>query len=851
MSRLDITQRILVGCVLQGRDGMELVQMSKSLYDLPMQIKMNERQVIQYYWKKCCPRWREFKETVRRCGFDMFEAYAGVKTRTIKSPVCNSTTWWKTSYKTGMTSDWWWQSLTGECVASEEGVKMVRFTLGESLCSAKLSKQIKMLIAGSVDDRDVFPLKGHIGAVTKVNVFMSDAVKDARLVLGDDVCQILLEMIYMRRACTGRCTYNDEACSWLLWCVAALEGGLNPVPALLVSYDDLKEMSNDLKGCGVVCNPFAHMLVEMAALEGRGIGMINIENELRKRTDPESFEGMLAKFNAEDLTRVVRQIVREERGVIVCPDWKRSWANRFATTKAGSHNVWAGQECSLPKQQLTRRNYVEAVDYMGVDEIEPRGYVSMSQKLEQGKGRAIYALDSDNYLRFDPPARAVEQAWRNKRVVLAPSGEDQVQDTERRGKQLRKWKLMFDYKDFNSAHTTEAQKIVVREIFDFLPEKWLRWLVDSFDNHKIKHPTSSELLHVKGTLMSGHRLTTIINTVLNGAYVRLVLGEDLYSRLHWEHVGDDVVASTDDADTADTTIGKLMASDLQLQRNKQGFGRWCAEFLRISYDGHIGTGYLARAIASGTCGSWVTDLKLDSSKYIVSVLQIMWTLRQRSQGYTCSLLFTSTIARRLGLSYEDAWGLATGRVSLNGSPVFGSNSGNVVHIKYGQTCGHLQVSRKVRGIRLPRKAATDYAANSTEYSALVKSGVHRAVLDRAMLEASYSNLFERNPDRGQQTEYSEISIDNRWIRPLGYDTKIAKNNNFGALANLLGSAVSDEQWLRFGDIIERDVSTLTSYGNTEEVVVSSVFGTPYSSLRYIAKVIRQNCIYTTVYKLML
>ncbi len=95
-----------------------------------------------------------------------------------------------------------------------------------------------------------------------------------------------------------------------------------------------------------------------------------------------------------------------------------------------------------------------------------------------------------------------------------------------------------DYEDFNSAHTIDAQKIVVEELFVGLEPKWHNWLIDSFDDIKVRD-LQGEWRRVNGTLMSGHRMTSVINTILNAAYIRLVLGDELYLRIHSEHVGDD------------------------------------------------------------------------------------------------------------------------------------------------------------------------------------------------------------------------------------------------------------------------------------------------------------------------
>jgi hypothetical protein len=267
---------------------------------------------------------------------------------------------------------------------------------------------------------------------------------------------------------------------------------------------------------------------------------VDLEDELHKRTHPYDRPGMLAPFSEDQLRDAIERVVAEERGDFKPPSWKQAWRRRFATTKAGSHAKWAATPVKLPNRQLSRRNYVEALKDCDIWDVEPGGNITFSSKLETGATRAIFSLDSDNYMRFDAAAKALEACWKNKRAILKPSQDNVSLEVERRSEYLRTYHMMFDYTDFNSAHTLRAMELVIRVAFRGLEENWLSWLCASVYNMKVKHPKTGEMLHFAGTLPSGHRLTTIINTILNAAYMRIALG-DLYDTMFMFHVGDDVV----------------------------------------------------------------------------------------------------------------------------------------------------------------------------------------------------------------------------------------------------------------------------------------------------------------------
>ncbi len=221
-------------------------------------------------------------------------------------------------------------------------------------------------------------------------------------------------------------------------------------------------------------------------------------------------------------------------------------------------------------------------------------------------------------------------------------------------------KVMLDYEDFNSTHSLDAQKIVVSELFKGLAEPWLEWLTGSFDNMHVQQ-LDGTWATVTGTLMLGHRMTSIINTILNAAYIRLELGDSLYNACRFYHVGDDVLATCDEPEVAHAVLSKATQSQLRFQRHKQGFGTYCAEFLRLCFNDSVAVGYLSRSIASAVSGSWTSDILLGRAEYTATVCRNVWNMCNHALLDTRpSMLLCTTAVHRIGLSYEMALAVCTG-----------------------------------------------------------------------------------------------------------------------------------------------------------------------------------------------
>jgi hypothetical protein len=261
--------------------------------------------------------------------------------------------------------------------------------------------------------------------------------------------------------------------------------------------------------------------------------------------------------------------------------------------------------------------------------------------------------------------------------------------------------------------------------------------MDSFDNSYIWDSTfCPDGVKSVGTLFSGHRATSFINSILNAAYLRVAVGRDFW-RTTSLHTGDDVLVTSNDANLIDGIVKNVLDGRLRINPSKQSLGQVNAEFLRVSFNKDGGTGYLCRAIGSLVSGNWVSLKQLDELEYIDSMLAQAWTLRMRSGSDLGPMGLLSTFKRRAPELAYYAEDLLRARVSFNGSPVIG-REGN----RFTELVCDISVSRSRSFSDMKAHATQDYLDNCVDSSLLDKTGITRGQLKRLMLEASYKGESE-------------------------------------------------------------------------------------------------------------
>lgn len=233
---------------------------------------------------------------------------------------------------------------------------------------------------------------------------------------------------------------------------------------------------------------------------------------------------------------------------------------------------------------------------------------------------------------------------------------------------------MLDYDDFNSQHSTRAMQVVLEETCDATgyPAELAETLIQSLERQDI-YLGSTLVGRCAGTLMSGHRATTYFNSVLNMAYLMVVLGDEYVLSHPSLHVGDDVYLGATDYADAGYIVERIIASPLRMNRSKQSVGHVSTEFLRVANTARDSYGYLARAVAGTVAGNWYSDRRLNAAEALTTMVTNARTLANRSRQSIAPLLLVSAVKRSLAsASLDEATvsRLLTGEWAVNDGPQF-------------------------------------------------------------------------------------------------------------------------------------------------------------------------------------
>lgn len=594
----------------------------------------------------------------------------------------------------------------------------------------------------------LFPLKRNPAAFNKVNVFLSEVLDDLRK---------MSPMSHLA-ACASLWEYrgklfNDQASAVVLYGTGlAVTGVSNPyslAAELIVNEPLAKAYTTFVKAVGANGSRLGSMLVETNTMRGRDVGVIDLAEEARYRTTSAVFD-KIADFPEEDLRAACYRLLRDEishgeNGLLVdFPTYEEHWESRWAWAVNGAHSGHVSRNYArAPKPpgmlREHRRAWLESVDSDPRVGWDGHTYVSVSPKIESGKTRAIFACDTVSYLAFEHLLGPVERRWRHKNVILDPGkgGHVGMSFRTRAARNRSGVSMMLDYDDFNSQHSTRAMQILIEVLCDLTgyPRHLADVLIHSFDVSDIYYG-AQYIGRALGTLMSGHRGTTFINSCLNRVYLDLVLGRDILDNAVALHVGDDVYFGVTTYKLAGTVCRLLSESKLRMNPIKQSVGHVSTEFLRNAASGRSTRGYLARGVAGVIAGNWTSDLTLSPAEAMSSIIAAGRTLANRSTLSTLPLLLFSSLCRMTGLPKEDHKKLKEilqGSTALDNGPQFHHGGYyRSVPLLVGVT------ATDRHGLTpLPHAATVAYltrAASPLEVSVLTQSGVS---VVSSMEEASF------------------------------------------------------------------------------------------------------------------
>lgn len=350
---------------------------------------------------------------------------------------------------------------------------------------------------------------------------------------------------------------------------------------------------------------------ELNVLRNRVFDVVDWSAEIENRVHPVT--APMSPVAVRERARRIFSIARLEGRRAVRTSWKEYWANRVASMPNGSIVSQYEEDLRL-KRSLPQDGRVKSAWYAACGRHRheewlarsPCIYASTSTKYEWGKVRALYGCDITSFLHADYAMRNVE----NTLPSYFPVGERANDRYVTRVLDQMNYGVPFcyDYDDFNSQHSIHNMQAVIDAwglvYGDMLCDEQLKslaWTKASINEQTVKFGDVGKVKRVNGTLLSGWRLTSFINTVLNRVYL-----EEAGLLEHVEyavHNGDDMYASCETVYDALAVVTKGKQLGIRAQVSKTNIGT-IGEFLRVDARATRPTGaqYLARAVSTAVHG---------------------------------------------------------------------------------------------------------------------------------------------------------------------------------------------------------------------------------------------------------
>lgn len=352
-------------------------------------------------------------------------------------------------------------------------------------------------------------------------------------------------------------------------------------------------------------------IYELTVLRNRVYDTVDWQTEIEHRTRPSTVP--LAPSKVYEIARQIFQDAYASGARQRRQSWAEYWSLRWSHMPVGSVVSQYPEDMRL-KRALPQDARVKAAwfaanshsDYEYWASREPGIYASTSTKYEWGKVRALYGCDVTSFLHADFAMSDCEDTLPGYFPVGSRASESYVRDV------ISKFKdgvpFCYDFDDFNAQHSVSSMKQVIAAWASVFGSKLtdeqlnsLRWTINSLDFQRVRFNEIQKEVTISGTLMSGWRLTSFINSVLNRVYLVAATLPD--NAIYALHNGDDVYATTPNVLAAVKVVGRAQQLGVRAQMAKMNIGT-IGEFLRIDARSRNPTSaqYLARAVATATHG---------------------------------------------------------------------------------------------------------------------------------------------------------------------------------------------------------------------------------------------------------
>lgn len=347
---------------------------------------------------------------------------------------------------------------------------------------------------------------------------------------------------------------------------------------------------------------------EIDVLTNRMDGEVDWAMEKDHRTKPD-----LAIFSYHTIFKGAAAIFEQAASIGRSPTsmkWSEYWASRWQWSASGSvHSQHPTDDAYVVRTDRNLKNKFIMITNMPNFTLEhftsrrPEVHAWASTKYEWGKLRAIYGTDTTSYILSNFAFYNCENVLPNRFPVGKDANDANV--TGRVSGVLKnRLPYCLDFEDFNSQHSVSSMQAVIDaygHIFgqSMTPDQRqaLQWTSRSIARQIIHDNVGlKEEYLATGTLLSGWRLTTFMNSVLNAVYTDFILrgSKDKGSSLH---NGDDVLIGATNMELTRRSLYNGFRVGVRIQPSKCAFAG-IAEFLRVDHRRGSKGQYLTRAVAT-------------------------------------------------------------------------------------------------------------------------------------------------------------------------------------------------------------------------------------------------------------
>lgn len=481
----------------------------------------------------------------------------------------------------------------------------------------------------------------------------------------------LVSSVALWAACanlSGPCWYALLEQGFLEWCECTW-------------VDESKKVHDSVRKHGVIGRYVVRddelsQVLYLTSLYGRGGVTIDWETELSKRLTPpdEILAYTQSGWTACEADRIIEESVRHTMGTA----WNNIRPKKFddfmdqayhwlvSGSVAGFKSILksdAARKAILKEFNLvarpTKSSVMESIPRSKVLSIlttRPKILSKAHMKLNEtgGKARAIYGVSLWHYIYSNWLMADFEKGLVHDSVDINIANKTMVEQIGERVNWARDGAVVssYDYPDFNSMHSYKHMALIYKLAKDvYLSRPGLSsedqqlaatawdWLVDSVELQIVFHPETAMPIRLGGTLFSGNRDTTLINTVLNIAYASVVdsslsVGGYNPGLLVRKCHGDDIVATFETYEQAIRWNEWAEKANLKGQEGKILVERSYFEYLRVfgCRDGVL-RGSLARCIASFTNGNWETEGAVSELLRLDEFVASLSTIARRKGKY--------------------------------------------------------------------------------------------------------------------------------------------------------------------------------------------------------------------------